>query len=237
MPIIAVVGSKQSGKTTAIETLVRGLTKRGYKIATVKHIPEANFTIDTRGKDTWRHTKAGASTTISIAPNELATIKKVDTTKYTLSEITRNVEDDVDIIILEGFREQVEQNFTVPKIVAAKTAEEILDASKRCKPILTFVGPIPEEAAKLNIPYIDTLKEPEKLVNLVDKKLAASVEKKRERREDIQIQIDGYLLPLNPFVREIMRNTILAMVSTLKDTKIEGNENLLLTITSVPKHK
>jgi len=27
------------------------------------------------------------------------------------------------------------------------------------------------------------------------------------------------------------------MVSTLKDTKIKGDENLLLTITSVSKHK
>jgi molybdopterin-guanine dinucleotide biosynthesis protein B len=238
MSIVAVVGSKQSGKTTAIETLVKGLTKRGYKIATVKHIPEPDFTIDTEGKDTWRHARAGASTVISVAPNELATIKKVDTTKYSLSEIIRNVEDDVDITILEGFRKLIEQNPAVLKIVAAKTTNEILEVSKRCKPILSFVGPIPtEEAAKLSIPYIDVLKEPERLVDLVDKKLAASVEKRRKRREDIRIQIDGRLLPLNPFVQKIMRNTILAMVSTLRDTKIKGNENLLVTIRSVSRHE
>ena len=237
MSTVAVVGSKKSGKTTAIETLVRGLTKRGYKIATVKHIPEADFTIDTKGKDTWRHAKAGASTVISVAPNELATIKKVDTTKYSLSEIIRNVEDDVDITILEGFRKLIEQNSAVPKIVAAKTTNEILEASKRCKPILSFVGPIPTEAAKLNLPYIDVLKEPERLVDLVDKKLAASVEKRRKRREDIRIQIDGQPLPLNPFVQKIMRNTILAMVSTLRDTKIKGDENLFVTIRSVSRHQ
>ncbi len=238
MSIVAVVGSKKSGKTTAIETLVKGLTKRGYKIATVKHIPEPDFTIDTEGKDTWRHARAGASTVVSVAPNELATIKKVDTTKYSLSEIIRNVEDDVDITILEGFRKLIEQNPAVPKIVAAKTTNEILEASKRCKPILTFVGPIPtEEAAKLSIPYIDVLTEPERLVDLVDKKLATSVEKRRKRREDIRIQIDGHLLPLNPFVQKIMRNTILAMVSTLRDTKIKGDENLFVTIRSVSRHE
>jgi len=233
MSIVAVVGSKKSGKTTAIETLIKGLTKRGYKIATVKHIPEVDFTIDTEGKDTWRHAKAGASTVISVAPNELATIKKVDTTKYDLSEIIRNVEDYVDIIILEGFRKLIEQNSAIPKIVAAKTTSEILEASKRCKPILSFVGPIPTEAARLNIPYIDMLKEPEKLVNSVDKKLAASIEKRRKRREDIQIQIDGRPLPLNPFVQKIMRNTILAMVSTLKGTKIKRDESLFLNVRSV----
>jgi len=237
MSIVAVAGSKQSGKTTAIETLVHGLTKRGYRIATVKHIPEADFTIDTEGKDTWRHARAGASTVVSVAPNELAIIKKVDTTKYGLSEIIRNLEDDVDITILEGFRKLVEQNPAVPKIVAAKTTNEILEASKRCKPILSFVGPIPTEAAKLNIPYIDILKEPERLVDMVDKKLVASVEKERKRKEDVRIQIDGRLLPLNPFVQKIMRNTILTMVSTLRDTKIRGDENLFVNIKSVSKHE
>lgn len=237
MSIIAVVGSKKSGKTTAIETLVKGLTKRGYRIATVKHIPEADFTIDTKGKDTWRHAKAGACIVVSVAPNELATIKKVDTTKYGLSEILRNVEEDVDITILEGFKKLIEQSSAVPKIVAAKTTKEILEASKRFKPILSFVGPIPTEAAKLNIPYIDVLNDPDRLVDLVDKNVATSVEKKRKRKEDIRIQIDGQLLPLKPFVQEFVRNTILAMVSTLRDTKIKGDEDLFVTIRRVSRHQ
>lgn len=237
MLIVAVIGSKKSGKTTAIEPLVKGLTKRGYKIATIKHIPEANFTIDTEGKDTWRHARAGATTVISVAPKELTTIKKVDTTKYGLSEIIKNVEDDVDIIILEGFRKLIEQEPTIPKVVAAKTTNEILEASKRSKPILSFVGPVPAEAAKLNVPYIDVLKEPEKLVDIVDKKLVASIEKRGKHKEDVRIQIDGQPLPLNAFVQKIMRNIILAMVSTLKDTNIKGNESLSLIIRSVSTHK
>ena len=237
MSIIAVVGSKKSGKTTAIETLVKGLTKRGYRIATVKHIPEADFTIDTKGKDTWRHAKAGACIVVSVAPNEFATIKKVDTTKYGLSEILRNVEEDVDITILEGFKKLIEQSSAVPKIVAAKTTKEILEASKRFKPILSFVGPIPTEAAKLNIPYIDVLNDPDRLVDLVDKNVATSVEKRRKRKEDIRIQIDGQLLPLKPFVQEFVRNTILAMVSTLRDTKIKGDEDLFVTIRRVSRHQ
>lgn len=170
MSIVAVVGSKKSGKTTAVETLVKGLTKRGYKVATVKHIPEPDFTIDTKGKDTWRHAKAGANTIISVAPNELAVIKKVDTTKYNLEQIVTKCENDAEIIILEGFKKLIGQNPTVPKIVAVKTIEEALEASEHYKPILTFVGPISTEATKLKIPYVDVLKEPEKLVDLVNRK-------------------------------------------------------------------
>ena len=74
MLTIAVIGSKGSGKTTVTEVLIRELTKKGYKVATVKHIPEQNFTIDTEGKDTWRHARAGASKVISVAPKEIAVI-------------------------------------------------------------------------------------------------------------------------------------------------------------------
>jgi len=237
MPIVAVVGSKKSGKTTAIETLVRGLTKRGYKVATVKHIPETDFTIDTKGKDTWRHAKAGAHTVLSVAPNELTVIRKVDTTKYSLEQIVAKCEDDVEVIILEGFKKLIKQNPTVPKIVAAKTTDEVLEASEHYKPILTFVGPIPTEAAKLKIPYVNMLKEPEKLVDLVNQKAAVLVERKRKRKEKLKIQINERVLPLNPFVQKIMRNTILGMISTLKDVVIKGDERISVIIKSFSRHK
>ncbi|MBS7635908.1 molybdopterin-guanine dinucleotide biosynthesis protein MobB [Candidatus Bathyarchaeota archaeon] len=48
--VIAVLGSKESGKTTTIEALTRELTRRGYKVAAVKHIPERDFTIEQRAK-------------------------------------------------------------------------------------------------------------------------------------------------------------------------------------------
>jgi len=236
MSIIAVVGSKESGKTTTIENLVQGLTKRGYKVATIKHVPESDFTIDTKGKDTWRHAKAGARTVISVAPNEIATIRKADTTKLSLEQIVKECEDDAEIIILEGFRKLIEQDPTVPKIVAVKTTEEVLDASKRFKSILTFVGSIPAEAAKLKIPYVDVLKEQERLVDLVDEKVAALVERKRKHKEELKIQIDEHALPLNPFIQNFIRNTILAMVSTLKGVTIKGGESVSVIIKSLSRH-
>lgn len=230
MSVVAVVGSRKSGKTTTVETLVRGLTEKGYKVATVKHIPEADFTIDTKGKDTWRHAKAGASIIVSIAPEEIAVIKKLGTTKYDLKEIIKEFQDAVNIIILEGFSKLTERDPNVPKIVAVKTIEEIRKASSRFNPILTFVGPIPTEAASLKIPYVDGLKEPQKLINLVDKGLANLVKRKKKREEKLKIQIDGKSLPINPFVQEIIRSSLLAMVSTLKNVAIKGDEKVSIII-------
>lgn len=230
MSIVAVVGSRKSGKTTTVETLVRGLTEKGYKVATVKHIPESDFTIDTKGKDTWRHAKAGAHTILSIAPKEIAVIKKVDTTKYDLKEIIKECQGEVDIIILEGFSKLTARDLNVPKIVAVKTINEVRKASNRFKPILTFVGPIPTEAVKPKIPHVDGLKEPKKLINLVDKELANLVKKKKKREEKLKIQINGKPLKMKPFVQKIIRSSLLNMVSTLKNVDIEGDEKVSVTI-------
>ena len=237
MFIVAVVGSKKSGKTTAVEILVRGLTERGYKVATVKHIPETGFTIDTKGKDTWRHAKAGARTVISVAPNELTVIRKADTTKYSLEQLVIECEDDVEIMILEGFKKLIGQNLTVPKIVAVKTTDEVLEASGHYKPILTLVGPIPTEAAKPKFPYVDVLKEPEKLVDLVNQKAAVLVKRKRKREEKLKIQIDERVLPLNLFVQKIMGNIILGMISTLKGITIKGDERISVIIKSFSRRE
>ena len=228
--IVAVVGSSNSGKTTTVEALIRGLTKRGYTVASAKHIPEPEFTIDTEGKDTWRHIKAGASTVLSVAPNELTAIKKVDTTNYSLEQVIAEIPDEVDIIILEGFKGLIGQNATVPKLVTAKTVNEITAALERYKNILAFISPIPNGKLETEIPFIDALKEPEKLVELVNNKVAVLVERKRKREEKITIQIDEKLLPLGSFVQDIIRNAVLAMVSSLKGVKIKGEEKVSIVI-------
>ena len=64
--VIAVVGGKKIGKTRTIETLIRHLAKEGYKIGAVKHIPEPNFTIDQKGKDTWTYAQSGATVIIGV---------------------------------------------------------------------------------------------------------------------------------------------------------------------------
>ena len=228
--IVAVVGSSETGKTTAIEALIKGLTKVGYKVASAKRIPEKDFTIDTEGKDTWKHAKAGASTVLSVAPNEVAVIKKVDTTKYTLEQVVAELPDDADVIILEGFKTLVGQDMTIPKIVAVKTVNESAEAPERYKNIIAYIGCIPDPKTGTETPYIDTLKEPEKLVELVNKKVAVQVERKRKREEKIVIKINEEVLPLGEFVQDIIRNSVIAMVASLKGAKIKGEEKVSIFI-------
>ena len=228
--IVAVVGCSDSGKTTAIEAIIKGLTEKGYTVASAKRIPEPEFTIDTEGKDTWRHAKAGASTVLSIAPKEFATIKKVDTKKYSLPQLIAEFPDEIDVIIVEGFKDLVGQEMTIPKIVATKTADETSAALEHYRNILTFIGHTPNGKVDTDIPFVDIWKEPDKLVDLVNSKIEVLVERKRKREEKITIQIDDKLLPLGDFVQDIIRNTILAMVSSLKGVEIKGEEKVSIFI-------
>ncbi|MEM3874202.1 MAG: molybdopterin-guanine dinucleotide biosynthesis protein B [Candidatus Bathyarchaeia archaeon] len=166
--VIAVLGSKESGKTTTIEALTRELTSRGYKVAAVKHIPEKNFTIDTEGKDTWRFAEAGAKTVVCISPKEIAIIEKGDTNDFSLEAIMEKCRNS-DIILIEGFRKILGENPYVPKIVAVKSKEEIAEALKAFKPIIAFTGPYSATGKDLPTPYFNVFKEQGKLAELVEK--------------------------------------------------------------------
>ena len=228
--IVAIVGSSNSGKTTALEEIIKGLTKKGYTVASAKRIPEPEFTIDTEGKDTWRHAKAGASTILSVAPNELTIIKKAVTKKYTLEQLISEIPDETDIIVIEGFKSLVGEDMTIPKIVATKTDSEVSAALERYKNIIAFIGHIPDRKVETDIPFVDAINETEKLVELVNKKVAVLVERKQKREEKIIIQVDDQMLPIGDFVQDIIRNSVLAMVSSLKGVKIKGEEKVSIVI-------
>jgi molybdopterin-guanine dinucleotide biosynthesis adapter protein len=167
---VAVVGTKKSGKTTTTENLIRELTKRGYKIATIKHVPEPEFTIDTQGKDTWRHAQAGAKTIVSAAPNEIATIEKTPLETVSLDALIKRCKGN-DIVFIEGLKKKVAKKRSIPKIVVAKTMDEAVNALAAYKPILAFSGPYNTENLNFEIPYADALKNPEKLADIVENKL------------------------------------------------------------------
>jgi len=73
--LIGICGHHNSGKTTLIEKLIKWLKNDGYKIVTIKNIPK-KFSIDTEGKDTWKHGQAGASVVVASSPDETAFIFK-----------------------------------------------------------------------------------------------------------------------------------------------------------------
>jgi len=177
IPTIAVLGTAKSGKTTLIEYLISNLSREGFRIGTIKHIHEAGFSIDAKGKDTWRHARAGAKIVVAAAPKELAIIRKKETSENDLKGIVNLIEDEkLDLLIIEGFRSVVSQRKDILKIVAAKSEEELRQTLRgTVDPILAITGPLARlkiVPAGVKIPVIDIKTEGKKLLEIVKEALA-----------------------------------------------------------------
>lgn len=98
--LIGICGHHNSGKTTLIEKLIKWLKNDGYKIVTIKNIPK-KFSIDTEGKDTWKHGQAGASVVVASSPDETAFIFKRGMELKEIADILNEIARP-DLILVEG---------------------------------------------------------------------------------------------------------------------------------------
>ena len=103
LPIISIVGSSDSGKTTLLEKILKELKNRGYRVATIKHNTH-DFEIDQPGKDTWKHRQAGSDIVMICSPFKLAMIENTDK-ELSLDDLAGRAVG-VDIILTEGYKKQ-----------------------------------------------------------------------------------------------------------------------------------
>jgi molybdopterin-guanine dinucleotide biosynthesis protein B len=104
MIIISLIGLKKSGKTTTAEALIREFKSRGYKVGGVKFMNLSKFTVDTEGKDTWRHKEAGADFVVSLSEDEMAFIERREE-HASLDNALEHIPKDTDILVCEGLTE------------------------------------------------------------------------------------------------------------------------------------
>jgi len=172
IPIIAVIGRSKSGKTTLVEYLISRLSKEGLKVGTIKHVHHKDFSINTEGKDTWRHSKAGAEVVVTVAPREIAVIKKLENSKLQVEEIVDLLKnEELDLLILEGFHSLMAKRKDVFKIVTAKGKEDLLETLEGTLfPILAITGPVARrktDIGEVDLPVIDLYTEGERVLKLV----------------------------------------------------------------------
>ena len=105
--IITIIGKSNSGKTTLIEQLISRLSKNGHTIGSVKHA-HSGFEIDKKGKDSWRHKKAGAEATLIVSEDRVALVK--DDAASELKKIQTYLKE-MDLVLAEGFK-----SLDLPKI-------------------------------------------------------------------------------------------------------------------------
>jgi molybdopterin-guanine dinucleotide biosynthesis adapter protein len=116
-PIIGVAGWKNSGKTTLTCRLVEEFTRRGLRVATIKHAHHA-FNIDDGPTDSARHRRAGAGQVAIVSAARVAVISELaGQPEPALAEIIARLTP-CDLIIVEGYKRA-----GIPKIEARRAAQ------------------------------------------------------------------------------------------------------------------
>lgn len=103
--LFGITGWKNAGKTTLTERLVTELTRRGWRIATVKHAHHA-FDIDTPGTDSFRHRAAGAREVAIVSHRRWALMHELaEEAEPDLASIVAHLSP-CDLVLVEGYKRE-----------------------------------------------------------------------------------------------------------------------------------
>jgi len=251
MRVFSVFGISKTGKTTTIEKIIGELRRRRYTVGSIKDIHFEQFAVDTPGTNTFRHRQAGS---------QLVTARGIYETDVLFPEqlsIERILSFyDHDFVVLEGV-----DDYNCPKIITARSPEEIdarlgasviavtgVIANERSEyrglPVfnaLTDIGPLIDFIeAKVDRVLPNVPAECCGLCGSNCPELLAAILRGEKRREDcrldslgkeVELCINGEPVAMVPFVREIIRETVKGLLSTLKGYQ----EHARIDITIRPK--
>jgi molybdopterin-guanine dinucleotide biosynthesis protein B len=112
--IFGIAGWKNSGKTGLAVRLVTELTRRGYRVSTVKHAHH-DFDIDKVGADSFRHREAGAHEVTIVSGTRYAIMHELrGAPEPSFAEILARLAP-CDLVLLEGYKRE-----PIPKIEARR---------------------------------------------------------------------------------------------------------------------
>ena len=109
-PMVAIIGRKNSGKTTLVVRLAAELHRRGHRVMTIKHGAHT-FNIDPASTDTYRHYHEGQAERVAMAaPDKFALVMRWSD-ELGAEEIASRYMSDADVVLCEGFKRS-----SLPKI-------------------------------------------------------------------------------------------------------------------------
>lgn len=109
-PCIAIVGWKNTGKTTLVANLVKYLTDTGLAVSTLKHAHHS-YDLDQAGTDSFAHRQAGAREVVLASGKRWAIQHELtDASEPTVWDMLKKMAP-CDLVIVEGYKREA-----LPKI-------------------------------------------------------------------------------------------------------------------------
>jgi molybdopterin-guanine dinucleotide biosynthesis protein B len=225
--IIGVYGYQDSGKTTLVEGLIRELSGKGYKVASVKHSPDTEGT-DIPGKDTWRHSEAGSDPVALQAADGTVIIKRPGQELESIVEMIQR-EFCPDVLIVEGHKEG-----GFPKIAVGdiEPTEGTVMVNPEIEDAVAYIEDhAAREVAYERLPRLNCGK-----CGMTCADMAIEIAANRKGFDDcrempsrsVEILIGGQRLPVGAFVAEVAESTIRGLLSSLKGYSETGDVEIRL---------
>ena len=213
MRIIAVVGTKNTGKTTLVTRIVKELVERGFKVGTVKH---THHQFDHPERDTGKHKTAGAEIVAGIGSETFLTLNNTMDLENVL--VMMKFMKDLDFVVIEGLKEsryakistsEFNDEFTIANVNVFE-----MDDSK----LISIVDLILERSFGM----INDLNCKKCGYDCCDEFIHAKIAGKpdaiqcKAESDQVILKINNHMIPLNPFVRTFINETVFGMVKSLK---------------------
>lgn len=254
--MIAVLGYKNSGKTTLISLLVNSLQRRGVKVGVIKHIADKYFTIDTPGTDTWKFRGCGSSVVGYVADSGEAGLYG---DLGDLGMLLRFfLELGCEVVFLEGFSRWVRDRGDVAKIVCVRGYSEVSELTEGVVNVIAVCSPYVSGDGIVKLPeqFNEVLTRVLKYVELQRKvrevltqlpgldcgkcglrccgEFALAVVRGLRKLEECRarggslsrVTVRGREVALNRFVSKLLHDIVLAILKNLKGVEVTGAEHI-----------
>ena len=230
MRIISIVGLKKTGKTSLTGKIIKELSNRGFKVASIKH-SHHQMEMDHEGTDTYKQMEAGSDFVVGIGGRTYFNInERLDLERILfLMKLMENP----DFVVIEGFKaypyakiatcEEVKDEYTIKVVNSFEITDEEL---------LELVDLVEERSYDI----LETLFVSECGYNdasLIGQAFAqGKMDYNPETQAEVNLAIDGVNIGLNRFVSDYLKQTILGVLTPLKINEygVENFDDIDITI-------
>ena len=222
MQIISVVGMKNSGKTSLTVRIIKELSKKGYKIATIKD-SHHKMEMDKENTDTWKHKQAGSEIVVGVGTTTFFNIMErlpLERLLFLLKII-----DEPDFVVIEGFKDYKYSKIATSEEVVDDYTIELVNSFKITdEEVSTLTDKIEKESYDIintlfinNCGYTDG--------DSIAKAIIDGQIKNNEVDDvDVSLSIDNKVVGLNKFVNKFIKETIIGMLKSLKTKEYSVNK-------------
>jgi molybdopterin-guanine dinucleotide biosynthesis protein B len=179
--MVAIIGRKNSGKTTLLVRLAAELHRRGHRVMTIKHGAHT-FNIDPATTDTYRHFHEGNAERVAmVAPDKFALVMRWSD-EMPPEEVAARYMQEADFVLCEGFKSS-----SLPKIEihrrAAHARPLFLPASEQAAYYRAIVTDVPDLQVAVPVVPLEGEGWLERLAGIVEAERATSVEGRATTRD------------------------------------------------------